>query len=233
MGCFFALGSPRCTLGDGPKRPKPCSRSVHENAYAYHPTAPRSGNFSGPAPGLWAKPLRTAGGIQPGRQRELQLSRGADRRVPHGWRDANPAWRPPLAGQRSHRLSARKSAERTCLSEPERQSRDYFSLVLGEVNAAGSFQLDLLACQQQTLAQCRSGFFIPDLDPAELGESIESSAVGEKAYVLILGSVVVSHRTPMRVRGTFQGFAFRPSEQLVQNTITISNGQFDLPIRPQ
>jgi len=110
---------------------------------------------------------------------------------------------------------------------------DLFSLLLGEVSGAGSFQLDPLACQQQALAQCRLGFFIPDLDPTEFDESFDVSAVAENAYVLVLGNVTITARTPMRVRGTFQGVAFRANEQLIQNMMTISNGQFDLPLRPQ
>jgi hypothetical protein len=110
---------------------------------------------------------------------------------------------------------------------------DFFSLVLGEVRETGSFPLDPLACQQQVLVQCRSGFFIPDLDPAELGQSFDFSAVAERTYVLVLGNVTVTARTPMRVRGTFQGVAFRANTQVAQNMIVINNGQFDLPVRPQ
>jgi hypothetical protein len=35
------------------------------------------------------------------------------------------------------------------------------------------------------------------------------------------------------VKGTFQAAAFRANQQSLQNALTISNGQFDLPIRPQ
>jgi hypothetical protein len=110
---------------------------------------------------------------------------------------------------------------------------DFFSMVLGEVGEPGSFALDPLACQQQVFAQCRSGFFIPDLDPAELGEAADLTAVVDRTYVMVLGNVTVTARTPMRVRGTFQGVAFRANTQVAQNMIIISGGQFDLPVRPQ
>jgi hypothetical protein len=110
---------------------------------------------------------------------------------------------------------------------------DFFSLVLGEVREPGSFPLDPLACQQQAFAQCRSGFFIPDLDPAEFRESIDLASLADRTYVMVLGNVTVTARTPMRVRGTFQGVAFRANTQVAQNMIIISAGQFDLPVRPQ
>jgi hypothetical protein len=110
---------------------------------------------------------------------------------------------------------------------------DFFSLQLGEVAVAGTYALDPLACQQQTMARCRIGFFVPDLDPSELQGSFDLAALSERTYVLVLGSVTVTARTPMRVRGTFQGVAFRANEQAIQNMLTVNGGTFDLPIRPQ
>lgn len=110
---------------------------------------------------------------------------------------------------------------------------DAFSLLLGEVTTTGPLSLDPLACQQQASANCRVGFFVPDVDSAELTSVTDLSALLQKSYVLVLGSINVTSRTDLRVKGTFQAAAFRANQQSLQNALTISNGQFDLPIRPQ
>jgi hypothetical protein len=110
---------------------------------------------------------------------------------------------------------------------------DAFSLLLGEVAATGSLPLDPIACQSQASTTCRIGFFVPDLDPAELTSVTDLSVLLQKSYVLVIGSINVTSRTDLRVKGTFQAVAFRANEQSLQNALTISNGQFDLPIRPQ
>ena len=110
---------------------------------------------------------------------------------------------------------------------------DAFSLLLGEVTTTGPLSLDPLSCQQQTSANCRIGFFVPDLDPAELTSVTDLSVLLQKSYVLALGSINVTSRTDLRVKSTFQAVAFRANEQSLQNALTISNGQFDLPVRPQ
>jgi hypothetical protein len=110
---------------------------------------------------------------------------------------------------------------------------DAFSLLLGEVTTTGPLSLDPLACQQQASANCRVGFFVPDVDSAELTSVTDLSVLLQKSYVLVLGSINVTSRTDLRVRGTFQAVAFRANEQSLQNALTISNGEFDLPVRPQ
>lgn len=110
---------------------------------------------------------------------------------------------------------------------------DAFSLLLGEVTTTGPLQLSPLSCQQQASASCRIGFFIPDLDPAELTSVPDISVLLQKSYVLVLGSINITSRTELRVKGTFQATAFRANEQSLQNALTISNGQFDLPVQPQ
>jgi hypothetical protein len=110
---------------------------------------------------------------------------------------------------------------------------DYFTLFLGEVGAAGSMQLDPLACAQQAFERCRMAIFAPDIDPAALPSgAMDLPAVAGGAYVMALGTVNVTWRSELRVRGTFQGVAFRGTEQSLQNMITIS-GQFDVPVRKQ
>jgi hypothetical protein len=110
---------------------------------------------------------------------------------------------------------------------------DFFALLLGEVSAPGSFPFDPVACAQQVFTQCRLGFFVPDLDRQEFDDQFDLSALSETAYVLVLGNIRITAHTPMRVRGTFQGIAFRGNEQTIQNLITVTSGKFDLPVRPQ
>jgi hypothetical protein len=110
---------------------------------------------------------------------------------------------------------------------------DYFTLLLGVVAAEGSVQLDPVACAQQAFDRCRVGVFAPDIDPAALpGGAADLPALAGAAYVMALGAVNVTARSDLRVRGTFQGIAFRGNEQSIQNMITI-NGQFDVPVRPE
>jgi hypothetical protein len=118
--------------------------------------------------------------------------------------------------------------------QPQAAERgDFFTMLLGQVSATGVLQFDPLACAQQQLPQCRQAFFIPDLDPQDLAGTIDLATLAERTYVLVLGNVTVTARTPMRVRGTFQGLAFRGGEQNTQSLLTVTNGQFDLPVRPE
>lgn len=109
---------------------------------------------------------------------------------------------------------------------------DAFTLLLGAVPGTGSLPLDPLSCQQQVLASCRIGFFVPDVDVTQL-TGPDLASLLEITYVLVLGNVEVTTRTDRRIRGTFQAIAFRGNEENLQNSLTITNGSFDLPIRPQ
>ncbi len=108
---------------------------------------------------------------------------------------------------------------------------DFVALVLGEVAQPGTFPLNVLACEQQNIPQCRFGFFAPDVDPAEFEGVGDPTQLGERTYVLVTGSVTITHLTSMRVRGTFQASGLRDNQPGPENLITISSGVFDLPVR--
>jgi hypothetical protein len=110
---------------------------------------------------------------------------------------------------------------------------DAFSLLLGEVATTGPLSLDPLACQQQASANCRVGFFVPDVDSAELTGAPDLATFLQRTYVLVPTSINITSRTDLRIKGVFQGIALRANQQSLQNTLLISSGQFDLPIRPQ
>lgn len=109
---------------------------------------------------------------------------------------------------------------------------DGFSLVLGALTKTGSYTIDALGCQTAP-GSCRVGVFARDLDAAMLTTSTDTAALAANAYVLVFGSVNVTRLTDLRVRGTFSGAAVRLSDRNLQNPVTISNGQFDVPIPPQ
>lgn len=109
---------------------------------------------------------------------------------------------------------------------------DGFSLLLGALDKTGSYSIDALGCQTAP-GSCRVGVFARDLDAAMLTTAPDSAAIVSNAYVLAFGSVNVTRLTDVRVRGTFSGVAVRLSDQDLQNPVTITNGEFDVPIPPQ
>lgn len=137
----------------------------------------------------------------------------------------------PVTGATAYRQENALSLLAFRVKTPSRG--DLFAVHVGEAGQPGTIQLDPLSCQQQSLAGCRVGIFLPDVDATALADSTDLRALAERGYVLLLGSVTITSRTDLRVRGTFQGIAFRGGEQSLQNALTISNGRFDLPIRPE
>lgn len=109
---------------------------------------------------------------------------------------------------------------------------DGFSLILGALDRTGSYTIDALGCQASP-GGCRVGVFARDLDAAMLTTSPDTAAIVANAYVLVFGSVNVTRLTDLRVRGTFSGTAVRLSDQNLLNPVTITNGEFDVPITPQ
>jgi hypothetical protein len=109
---------------------------------------------------------------------------------------------------------------------------DVFSLILGDVTQNGTFTINVAACVS-TPAQCRVGFFLPQLDVSELSSAPDVEALRAWGYTMIAGDVTVSSISTTRVKGTFRGLAVRGTEVSLLNTITITNGTFDLPLRVQ
>jgi hypothetical protein len=109
---------------------------------------------------------------------------------------------------------------------------DGFSLILGAIDGTGSYTIDALGCQTSP-GSCRVGVFARDLDAAMLTTSPDTAALVANAYVLVFGSVNVTRLTDVRVRGTFSGAAVRLSDQNLLNPVTITNGEFDVPIPPR
>ena len=110
---------------------------------------------------------------------------------------------------------------------------DGFTLILGALTEKGSYAFDPLACQAQSAGACRIGVFVPGLDAALLSTNPDPAALAANAYVLALGSVEVTRLTKLRVRGTFSGTAVRASDPSLQNAVTITRGEFDVPIPPR
>jgi hypothetical protein len=109
---------------------------------------------------------------------------------------------------------------------------DAFALLLGQA-APGTVTLNATQCQQQSMAECRVGIFVPDVDAAELPGTRDPSRLLQKSYVLVLGNVTIASRTRHRIKGTFQGVALRANDPNLQNAVNVTAGQFDLPIRPE
>jgi hypothetical protein len=109
---------------------------------------------------------------------------------------------------------------------------DAFSLILGDVTQTGTIAINVAACVS-TPAQCRVGFFLPQVAVSELSSAPDIEALRARAFTMIAGDVTVTSISAMRVRGTFRGLAVRGTEVSLQHTITITNGTFDLPLRAQ
>jgi hypothetical protein len=109
---------------------------------------------------------------------------------------------------------------------------DGFSLILGALDKTGSYTIDALGCQTAP-GSCRVGVFARDLDAAKLTTSPDTAGLTANAYVMVFGSVNVTRLTGVRVRGTFSGVAVRVSDQSLLNPLTITDGEFDVPIPPQ
>jgi hypothetical protein len=108
---------------------------------------------------------------------------------------------------------------------------DFFVLLLGQVTTTGTFDLNPLGCAQQNISQCRIGVFVPNLNPSEFDDVLDLDMIEEQAYVLAIGSVTVTSISNTRIRGTFQGIAFRGTDPSIGNMLNINNGTFDMPIR--
>lgn len=108
---------------------------------------------------------------------------------------------------------------------------DLFFMNLGEVTGAGTLQLGVLDCDQASAATCRTGMFIPEVSLASLAE-FDPLVIRDKAYVFSTGTVTVTAKTQLRIRGTFEGTAKQAVEDPLEGTLLIS-GSFDLPIRTQ
>jgi hypothetical protein len=106
---------------------------------------------------------------------------------------------------------------------------DGFTLLLGPLKSTGSVAFDPVACQGAVTSGCRVGAFAPGLDAAALGDPARLAA---GAYILAIGSVNVTRLSKVRLRGTFSGTAVPLSNPTLQNTISITNGEFDVPIPP-
>ncbi len=109
---------------------------------------------------------------------------------------------------------------------------DGFSLILGALRKTGSYSIDAVSCQSAP-GNCRVGVFARDLDAAMLTTSPDTAGLAANAYVMVFGSVNVTRLTDLRVRGTFSGVAVRLSDQNLLNPVTITDGEFDVPIPPQ
>lgn len=110
---------------------------------------------------------------------------------------------------------------------------DLFWIMLGDVKGPGVLPLDPLQCSEESIAACRVGFFVPDVDPAELLQAPDVDRLLEAAYVMVMGQVNITSLTPLRVRGTFTGNAARLVDESLQGLVLITGGTFDLPRRPQ
>lgn len=108
---------------------------------------------------------------------------------------------------------------------------DGFTLLLGPLKSTGSFAFDPVACQGAAASGCRVGAFAPGLDAATL-TTTDPARLAAGAYILAIGSVNVTRLSKVRLRGTFSGTAVPLSNPTLQNTISITNGEFDVPIPP-
>jgi hypothetical protein len=110
---------------------------------------------------------------------------------------------------------------------------DLFTLLLGDVWRGGSFQIDPSPCAGGSPAECRVGFFLPEVHPSEWTATPDLQTIRNQGYLMITGHVTITSISRTRVKGSFRGTALRGSELNLQNTIAISNGLFDLPLRPR
>lgn len=111
---------------------------------------------------------------------------------------------------------------------------DLFTMVLGDARGTGTFQINPLACQQQSLSTCRIALFALDVEPpSQLGGGFDPAPYMDRTYVFLQGSVTVTSYSSTRVRGTFTGTAVRPNAEGLGGFLVISNGRFDVPVQPE
>lgn len=109
---------------------------------------------------------------------------------------------------------------------------DAFALLLGDAET-GTLALNPAACQQQAAPDCRVGVFLPDVDVTQVPTGEDPGRVTANTFILAIGSVKVTSRSRVRIKGTFSGVALRASDPSPLNAINITGGTFDLPIRPE
>lgn len=110
---------------------------------------------------------------------------------------------------------------------------DVFSIMLGDARGTGSYPVDPSSCTSGSLTKCRVGIFLPDMESSELSVTPDLETLRSRSFVMITGDITITSYSATRVRGTFRGLAVRGTQLSLLNTITISNGMFDLPIREQ
>jgi hypothetical protein len=137
----------------------------------------------------------------------------------------------PVTGASAYRQQDRLALVASYADAPPRA--DIFSLLLGDVRRSGSFQIDPAPCAGGSLAECRVGFFLPEVAASEWTGTPDLETVRNRSYLMITGDVTITSISETRVKGSFRGIALRGNEPSLQNTITISNGAFDLPLRPR
>lgn len=105
----------------------------------------------------------------------------------------------------------------------QRPKFDFFGIELADVAAPRTIQV----CALPTGGACPVIFFL-------LGANSDTEAV-DQAYVFTSGSVVISGISAERVRGSFSGTAvllnLATGQPNLARTITVTNGQFDVPVR--
>ncbi|MBA3968607.1 MAG: hypothetical protein H0X52_00735 [Gemmatimonadetes bacterium] len=98
---------------------------------------------------------------------------------------------------------------------------DYFGIALEGVTGPRTIQVCPLPAEN-----CPAVFFLRGFNGN--GDTFD------QAYVFVSGSVTISHMGAERVRGSFQGTAIFISgagQPDFSRTITVTNGQFDVPVR--
>jgi hypothetical protein len=98
---------------------------------------------------------------------------------------------------------------------------DYFGIALEGVTGPRTIQVCPLPAEN-----CPAVFFLRGFNGN--GDTFD------QAYVFVSGSVTISHMSAERVRGSFQGTAIFISgagQPDFSRTITVTNGQFDVPVR--
>jgi hypothetical protein len=99
---------------------------------------------------------------------------------------------------------------------------DYFGIALEGVTSPKTVQV----CAQPTGGACPAVFYLRGFNGN--GDTFD------QAYVFTSGSVTISEINAERVRGSFQGTAIFISgsgQPSFGRTITVTNGQFDVPVR--
>ena len=113
---------------------------------------------------------------------------------------------------------------------------DVLVLHIGNFTGVGSYAMDMSTCgNPDDPSGCRIGAFMPAASLAELRQATELGPLSVQGVFLIAtGTVTVteySARTDGRIRGTFSVVGAMPPSTGF-SSVTITNGQFELPVRP-